>query len=24
LTDEVHVLSTDGDELSNTTRHFIV
>jgi hypothetical protein len=24
LTDEMHILSTDGDELGNTTRHFIV
>ena len=24
LTDEVHILSTDGDELGDTTRHFIL
>jgi hypothetical protein len=24
LTDEVHILSTDSDELGDTTRHFIL
>jgi hypothetical protein len=24
LTDEVYILSTDGYELGNTTRHFII
>jgi len=24
LTDEVHILSTDSDELGDTTRHFII
>ncbi len=24
LTDKVHILGSDGDELGNTTRHFII